>query len=56
MDKQNGSWLEINVSVDSELAEAVAEVLSRYAENGVVVILALALFAAIFTGVNGIYR
>lgn len=37
MDKQNGSWLEINVSVDSELAEAVAEVLSRYAENGVVV-------------------
>lgn len=30
-------WLEINVVVDSETAEAVAEVLSRYAENGVVV-------------------
>ena len=30
-------WLEINVTVDDEIAEAVAEVLSRYAENGVVV-------------------
>jgi ribosomal protein L11 methyltransferase len=33
----NPSWLEINVTVDNETAEAVAEVLSRYAENGVVV-------------------
>lgn len=31
------AWLEISVVVDSETAEAVAEVLSRYAENGVVV-------------------
>ena len=31
------AWLEISVIVDSETAEAVAEVLSRYAENGVVV-------------------
>jgi ribosomal protein L11 methyltransferase len=28
-------WLEISLSVDGELAEAVAEVLSRYAPNGV---------------------
>lgn len=31
------SWLEIGVTVDNETAEAVAEVLSRFAENGVVV-------------------
>lgn len=37
MDKKDPSWLEINVTVDNEIAEAVAEVLSRYAENGVVV-------------------
>ena len=36
-DKEVKSWLEVNLTVDSELAEAVAEVLSRYAENGVVV-------------------
>ena len=35
MDKP--SWLEICVIVDDEIAESVAEVLSRYAENGVVV-------------------
>ncbi len=35
MDKP--SWLEICVTVDDETAESVAEVLSRYAENGVVV-------------------
>ena len=34
-DKEVKSWLEVNLTVDSELAEAVAEVLSRYAENGV---------------------
>ena len=28
-------WLEISLSVDGELAEAVAEVLSRFAPNGV---------------------
>ncbi len=31
------AWLEVNVTVDSEAAEAVAEVLSRYTENGVIV-------------------
>jgi len=30
-------WLEVSLTVDGELAEAVAEVLARYAENGVVV-------------------
>lgn len=30
-------WLEVSLTVDGELAEAVAEVLSRFAENGVVV-------------------
>ena len=29
-------WLEISLTVDGEMAEAVAEVLSRYAPNGVV--------------------
>lgn len=33
----NPAWLEINVIVDCETAEAVSEVLSRYAENGVVI-------------------
>ena len=28
-------WLEISLSVDGEMAEAVAEVLSRFAPNGV---------------------
>jgi len=32
----NAKWLEISLSVDGELAEAVAEVLDRYAANGVV--------------------
>jgi ribosomal protein L11 methyltransferase len=31
------SWLEVSVTVDGELAEAVAEVLARYIPNGVVV-------------------
>lgn len=30
------SWLEVSLSVDGELAEAVAEVLARFAPNGVV--------------------
>jgi ribosomal protein L11 methyltransferase len=30
-------WIEVSVSVDSETAEAVAEVLSRYVHNGVVI-------------------
>jgi ribosomal protein L11 methyltransferase len=33
----DASWLEISLTVDGELAEAVAEVLARYATNGVVV-------------------
>lgn len=33
----NARWLEISLSVDGELAEAVAEVLDRFAANGVVV-------------------
>ena len=32
----NAKWLEISLTVDGELAEAVAEVLDRYAANGVV--------------------
>ena len=31
------SWLEVSIEVDAELAEAVAEVLARYAPGGVVV-------------------
>lgn len=31
------AWLQVSLTVDNEIAEAVAEVLSRYAENGVVV-------------------
>ena len=31
------SWLEVSLTVDAEIAEAASEVLSRYAENGVVV-------------------
>ena len=27
------SWLEVSMTVDNEIAEAVAEVLSRFAEN-----------------------
>lgn len=34
---QPARWLEVSLELDSELTEAVAEVLSRYAENGVVV-------------------
>jgi len=30
-------WLEVKLTVDGELAEAVAEVLARFAANGVVV-------------------
>ncbi|MEN8241233.1 MAG: 50S ribosomal protein L11 methyltransferase [Chloroflexota bacterium] len=33
----NKSWLEVSLEVDGELAEAVAEVLARYAPGGVVV-------------------
>lgn len=33
----NAKWLEISLSVDGELAEAVAEILDRYSANGVVV-------------------
>ena len=33
----NAAWLEVSLTVDNEIAEAVAEVLSRFAENGVVV-------------------
>ncbi len=31
------SWLEVSLTVDGEMAEAVAEVLSRFAPNGVVI-------------------
>jgi len=39
MDAKNAvdSWLEISLTVDGELAEAVAEVLARYVPNGVAV-------------------
>jgi hypothetical protein len=30
------SWLEISLTVNGELAEAVADVLARFAQNGVV--------------------
>lgn len=33
----NNKWLEVSVTVESEIAEAVAEVLSRYAHRGVVI-------------------
>jgi len=33
----NAKWLEISLTVDGELAEAVAEILGRFAANGVVV-------------------
>ncbi len=32
-----GHWIEVSISVDNEVAEAVAEALSRYVANGVVV-------------------
>lgn len=35
--ENKASWLEVKVTVEAEVAEAVSEVLSRYAENGVVV-------------------
>jgi ribosomal protein L11 methyltransferase len=34
--RDQASWLEISLTVDGEMAEAVAEVLARYAPNGVV--------------------
>lgn len=34
---QQGNWLEISLTVDGEIAEAVAEVLSRYLPNGVAI-------------------
>lgn len=34
---QPSAWLEVSLTVDGELAEAVAEVLARYVPNGVVV-------------------
>jgi ribosomal protein L11 methyltransferase len=33
----SNSWLEISLTVDGEMAEAVAEVMSRYVQNGVVI-------------------
>jgi hypothetical protein len=33
----SASWIEVSLVVDGELAEAVSEVLSRYAPGGVVV-------------------
>lgn len=36
MDEKKPHWLEVSVSVDGELAEAVAELISRFATNGVV--------------------
>jgi ribosomal protein L11 methyltransferase len=36
-DPNAGAWLEVSLTVDGELAEAVAEVLSRYAPNGVAI-------------------
>lgn len=33
----DSTWLEVSLIVDGELAEAVAEVLARYAENGVLI-------------------
>lgn len=35
--ENKASWLEVSLTVDDEVAEAAAEVLSRFAENGVVV-------------------
>jgi ribosomal protein L11 methyltransferase len=34
--KNNAHWLEVSIYVDGEAAEAVAELLARYADNGVV--------------------
>jgi ribosomal protein L11 methyltransferase len=34
---QSAHWLEVSIQVENELAEAVAEVLSRYVANGVVI-------------------
>ena len=31
------NWLEVSLTVDGEMAEAVAEVLARFAPNGVVI-------------------
>ncbi len=36
-DKTHSSWLEVSLVVDGEMAEAVAEVISRFAPNGVVI-------------------
>lgn len=35
-DQSNAHWLEVSIEVDGEAAEAVAELLARYSENGVV--------------------
>jgi hypothetical protein len=32
----NPAWVEVSLKVDGEMAEAVAEVLSRFAPNGIV--------------------
>jgi len=37
MDTNNLTWIEISLTVDGELAEAVADVLARFAPNGVVI-------------------
>jgi ribosomal protein L11 methylase PrmA len=37
MKMSEASWLEVSLTVDGELAEAVAEVLARFAPNGVVI-------------------
>ncbi len=34
-DKNITNWLEVSLTVDGELAEAVADVLARFAPNGV---------------------
>ncbi len=31
------NWLEVSLTVDGEMAEAVAEILARHAPNGVVI-------------------
>jgi len=37
MDTNNLAWIEVSLTVDGELAEAVADVLARFSSNGVVV-------------------
>ncbi len=37
MNKPQYAWLQVSIEADAELAEAVAEVLRRYVETGVVI-------------------